>query len=319
MMWNLGKVLDTPEASRVFVGSFWDDPLANTEQRRLFESEQNELYAALEALPRNAALRKLADLGKRARTVRAHAHLLEHLRKKVGSVCWRKDKEKLRLLSDLPSIYGELSAKRDLPQSDFPDPAEMRRALESADFSKFARVDHRVLGLLESLLNVDLPRLVALMHSEVRKGREPSVNTRHALTSTASPFGLAKVNGALCDAKWLLPPDPRECEEEFLASGAKMGLLSAQKAKAKLVESKLPSIALHKIWSLADIDKDGALTLYEYALAKHFIRMRLDGQDLPSTVPPQMLPPEADCHSRQAPTDALASAPLARGPERMSI
>jgi len=68
------------------------------------------------------------------------------------------------------------------------------------------------------------------------------------------------------------------------------GKMPAQKAKEKMVESKLPSNALHKIWTLADVDKDGALTLYEYALARHFIKMKLDGQDIPAALPPQMRP-----------------------------
>lgn len=49
-------------------------------------------------------------------------------------------------------------------------------------------------------------------------------------------------------------------------------------AKVVLEQSKLPSKVLHAIWSLADVDKDGALTLAEFALAKHFIKMKLDGQ-----------------------------------------
>jgi len=43
---------------------------------------------------------------------------------------------------------------------------------------------------------------------------------------------------------------------------------------------------LHAIWNLSDVDKDGALTLAEFALAKHFIKMKLEGQDLPPTLPP---------------------------------
>merc|ERR1719343_820238 len=79
MMWSLGKVIDTPEVSRVYIGSFWDEPLSNDEQRRLFESEENDLYTHLAQLPRSAAVRKLNDLIKRVRLAKVHAHLIDHL------------------------------------------------------------------------------------------------------------------------------------------------------------------------------------------------------------------------------------------------
>jgi hypothetical protein len=41
---------------------------------------------------------------------------------------------------------------------------------------------------------------------------------------------------------------------------------------------------------LADIDKDGALTHYEFSFAMRFIKMKLDGLDLPTYLPPPMLP-----------------------------
>merc|ERR1719311_134504 len=77
MMWSLGKVIDTPEVSRVYIGSFWDEPLSNDEQRRLFESEENDLYTVLAQLPRGAAVRKLNDLIKRSRLAKVHAYILE--------------------------------------------------------------------------------------------------------------------------------------------------------------------------------------------------------------------------------------------------
>merc|ERR1719199_889018 len=33
LMWALGKVIDTPEVARVYVGSFWDEPLHFDENR----------------------------------------------------------------------------------------------------------------------------------------------------------------------------------------------------------------------------------------------------------------------------------------------
>lgn len=67
MMWSLGKVINTPEVTRVYVGSFWDQPLRIDDNRKLFELEETDLFQDLQSLPKNAALRKLNDLIKRAR------------------------------------------------------------------------------------------------------------------------------------------------------------------------------------------------------------------------------------------------------------
>ena len=52
LMWSLGKVLGTPEVARVYIGSFWDQPLRFDINRRLFEAEEQDLFADLQSLPR---------------------------------------------------------------------------------------------------------------------------------------------------------------------------------------------------------------------------------------------------------------------------
>jgi hypothetical protein len=53
LMWSLGKVLKTPEVLRVYLGSFWDEPLRYDDNKELFDLEQRDLMNDLKALPRN--------------------------------------------------------------------------------------------------------------------------------------------------------------------------------------------------------------------------------------------------------------------------
>ena len=52
LMWSLGKVLGTPEVARVYIGSFWDQPLRYDMNRKLFEAEEQDLFSDLQSLPR---------------------------------------------------------------------------------------------------------------------------------------------------------------------------------------------------------------------------------------------------------------------------
>lgn len=67
LMWNLGKILSTPEVARVYIGSFWDNQLHYDTNRRLFELEQSDLFTDLQTLPAYSTIRKLNDLIRRAR------------------------------------------------------------------------------------------------------------------------------------------------------------------------------------------------------------------------------------------------------------
>ncbi len=60
-----------------------------------------------------------------------------------------------------------------------------------------------------------------------------------------------------------------------------------------MVESGLSNETLRVIWTLADIDKDGSLDIWEFALAMHLIDTKVADPEykLPSTLPTEMIPP----------------------------
>jgi len=180
---------------------------------------------------------------------------------------------------------------------DFPDPRLMQQKLAPMDFSTFKPLDPSKLQALETLLAVELPKLLQQIPEEQgREGVEAAKVSQ--VGGTASPFAVMKIGGAseqsVYQNQWLVPPCTDDFRLEFEALKPTAGKITGQQAKDKLVESHLPSNVLHRIWALADVDKDGLLTLPEYALAMHLVKMKLNGQDLPVTLPPEMLPKEGD-------------------------
>ena len=49
LMWSLGKVMQTPEVCRVYIGSFWEAPLSNFENRFLLEVRKRGQWGGLSA------------------------------------------------------------------------------------------------------------------------------------------------------------------------------------------------------------------------------------------------------------------------------
>uniref|UniRef100_A0A0A9XAB7 RalBP1-associated Eps domain-containing protein 1 n=1 Tax=Lygus hesperus TaxID=30085 RepID=A0A0A9XAB7_LYGHE len=68
------------------------------------------------------------------------------------------------------------------------------------------------------------------------------------------------------------------------------GLLSGNIARSFFEKSRLPVIELRKIWQLADVTKDGALSLDEFNIAMHLVVCRRNHIPLPDVLPLSLLP-----------------------------
>mmetsp|Transcript_103596 Transcript_103596/g.322839 ORF Transcript_103596/g.322839 Transcript_103596/m.322839 type:complete len:464 (+) Transcript_103596:35-1426(+) len=165
LMWALGKIMETPEVARVYVGSFWDEPLEAHELGSLFEREKDDLYSQIQHLPRSATISKINDLSRRARLVKSHALLLEHLRNSMPSM-WGQAQQWEELLRKLQSVYLEVSQKHGVPLGDFPETDSMRQKLAATDYSKLPRIDKLKIDKLNTLLSNDIPSLLRLVPNE---------------------------------------------------------------------------------------------------------------------------------------------------------
>lgn len=84
----------TPEAARVYIGSFWENPWLHEENRHLFEEEEADLIVDIYTLARDADLRKLNDLVRRAKNVRTHAYIMSDLRKHMPFMGFGSERRK---------------------------------------------------------------------------------------------------------------------------------------------------------------------------------------------------------------------------------
>lgn len=304
LMWSLGKVFKTPEVSRVYIGTFWDHPLHYDINRRLFQDEQHDLFSDLQGLPRNAALRKLNDLIKRARLAKVHAFIIAELRKQMPSMIG-KEKKKKELIQNLDKIFEQLQREHNISPGDFPDVNKMREHLQNQDFSKFNAIKPKLLEVVDGMLASDIARLMAQIPKEeatsvVTNGDAHQLNAQvhggafDQAAEAETPFGFGKGEGfdkGSNESEWVVSRERCKDDELFESLEPVNGKITGRAAKEHMVKSKLPNSVLGKIWKLADVDKDGMLDADEFALANYLINLKLEGHELPVELPKHLIPP----------------------------
>lgn len=293
LMWSLGKIVNTPEVIRVYIGSFWSHPLLIPDNRKLFEAEEQDLFKDIQSLPRNAALRKLNDLIKRARLAKVHAYIISSLKKEMPSVFGKENKKK-ELIASLGDIYKRIEREHQISPGDFPNLKKMQDQLQAQDLTKFQPLKPKLLENVDDMLANDIASLMVLVRQEETQ-RPNSMVKGGAFDGTLDgPFGHGYGEGAgegIDEADWVVSRDKPAYDEIFYTLSPVNGKVTGANAKKEMVKSKLPNTVLGKIWKLADIDKDGMLDDEEFALANHLIKVKLEGHELPPELPAHLVPP----------------------------
>ncbi|KAI8352731.1 P-loop containing nucleoside triphosphate hydrolase protein [Mortierella sp. GBAus27b] len=288
MMWSLGKVVQTPEVVRVYLGSFWvQKPLNVFEDcRALLEKEQADLLKDLMDLRRNAAIRKVNEIVKRARLARVHAYIIGHLRKEMPAVFGKKSRQR-ELMENLQGEFLKVQQTYNVPAGDFPNVTSFRQCLEGFKFENFAKANSQILSVVEDALSVDLPRVMSRL-------------PHHGAPAQLNPFLAAGGANGQNPPKADIPPsywhfssvDMASAHPIFQSLNPIEGKVTGEAVKPYLMGTGLSVEVLAKIWTLADWTGDGYLNEDEFAVALHLVRAVGNGGEnvLPATLPHTMLP-----------------------------
>uniref|UniRef100_A0AAQ4R5F3 Epidermal growth factor receptor pathway substrate 15 n=1 Tax=Gasterosteus aculeatus aculeatus TaxID=481459 RepID=A0AAQ4R5F3_GASAC len=106
-------------------------------------------------------------------------------------------------------------------------------------------------------------------------------------TSSPQLAGVASV-----DTLWVVKPEEKiKFDSIFESLGPVGGILTGDKVKPVLLNSKLPVDVLGRVWELSDIDRDGMLDRDEFSVAMYLVYRALEGEHVPMSLPPPLVPP----------------------------
>ena len=215
LMWSLSRILGNPEVSRIYVGSFWNQPLQHSANRELFEAEQDDLFDDLQNLPKFATVRRLNDLIKRARLVKVHALIITYLKKQMPMI--GKNNKKEELLRKLEKVFQAVETENKIPRSDFPDLEKMRKTLTQHDFSKFNSFDQKLVDKVDKMLTEEIPRLMSLIPQEdLTRGREGNnrVSSVGVFSKDTLPGGVG-FNEGIGEPIWVVSKEKSKYDDIF--------------------------------------------------------------------------------------------------------
>ena len=289
-MWSLGKVIKAPEVPRVYIGSFMEKDVKNHPQtaetfqefnHELIHNEHKDLINDILQLPKNALIRKINGVVRRARQARVHAYLMGYLKSEMPSLFGKSAKQH-SLTNNLCEIFEKVQRINNLAAGDFPEIERFRQTLRLINLNDYPKLSSRQLNLIEDCLEKDLPSLL------------------QAIPTPSKPFKIQPKNPFVSEdihddnSIWQRNSinflEYYELFFSFLPQEQACQKISGIVLKDFFLESGLTIDELSDIWKLSDLDKDGYLGKEEFCLAMHFIKAKIMGFSLPSTIPQSLFP-----------------------------
>ncbi|XP_009865733.1 PREDICTED: intersectin-1-like, partial [Apaloderma vittatum] len=91
---------------------------------------------------------------------------------------------------------------------------------------------------------------------------------------------------------WAITVEERaKHDQQFHSLKPTSGFITGDQARNFFFQSGLPQPVLAQIWALADMNNDGRMDQLEFSIAMKLIKLKLQGYQLPSSLPPVMKQP----------------------------
>uniref|UniRef100_A0A6Q2YC81 Epidermal growth factor receptor pathway substrate 15 n=1 Tax=Esox lucius TaxID=8010 RepID=A0A6Q2YC81_ESOLU len=117
--------------------------------------------------------------------------------------------------------------------------------------------------------------------------------------------------GVSIDSPWVVKMEEKlKFDAIFDSLSPVNGMLSGEKVKPVLLNSKLPVDVLGRVWELSDLDRDGMLDRDEFAVAMYLVYRALEGEPVPMSLPAPLVPPS----KRKKPVSVPPVMPLLPSP-----
>ncbi|KAI9179990.1 actin organization and endocytosis protein [Blastocladiella emersonii ATCC 22665] len=140
--------------------------------------------------------------------------------------------------------------------------------------------------------SVSLPRAAPGSQVGSGTGLAMSAMTVPGIMASLATPPTAASTARVPTGEWLISHDEKLKYLSLFKSwdSAGVGYLSGEQCREIFATAGLPQNILQHIWSLADIHNAGKLNSDEFAIAMHLIYKKLSNVDLPSTLPPGLVP-----------------------------
>ncbi|KZT03527.1 uncharacterized protein LAESUDRAFT_729113 [Laetiporus sulphureus 93-53] len=116
---------------------------------------------------------------------------------------------------------------------------------------------------------------------------------RSSVPQTSSTFPFVQPQATGSAQQWDVTPAEKANADRLFETldTQKKGYIEGDIAVPFMLQSKLSEEVLAQVWDLADINNDGRLTRDGFAVAMHLIQAKLNGKEIPNTIPLSLIPP----------------------------